>query len=704
MLNQPSLDCGSSGLDGLFYPSRIAVVGASDRPDSAGSVIWKNLSGFTGDVLPVSSSRSRLDNTTAYRSILDIEEPIDLAVVAVPAHAVPSVVAEAGRRGARACIVISSGFAETGEEGAVLQHRVKQAAANAGVRIIGPNCYGVQNSANRLNASIAPAGPDRAGTISLVTQSGAYGMALHTLAKDEQLTFDKVVATGNKMDVTDAELLANLASQQGTGPICFFLESLPDGRDFFDIARDVTPHRPVIVCRTGRSTSGRRAARSHTASLAGASRVWSAAFNQAGIIETRSGLEMLDVARILEKQRPPRGDRVGIITNSGGVGVELTDLLATEGLRVPHLSEAVRHGLADFLPPHGSVHNPVDVTTAWRRFPELYGRAIHELAHSGEVDSIVAVLLQRSAALTVTESVADTVERLREEGIHVPIVVCWIAGHDSHDAADPMRASGIPVLAWPQRTARALGYATRYGMRSESGSPPPSDVRPGAGDRTAAGSAMTRENGSWLGADEAARLLCEHKIPLARWDLVPGAEDVIEHAAGYRRPVVLKVEHPALLHKTDADGVVLGLHTDQEMLDAARRLISLREGASLLIQEQETGTEVIVGGLRDAEFGPVVMVGLGGIHAETTDDVQLALAPLTRAEATAMIHHLRGSAVLRGSRIAPVNIDSIAAVITALGDLLVARSDIAEVDLNPVLARTSDCVVVDWRIRCTSSS
>lgn len=690
VLNQDA----STALEALFRPSRIALVGASDRPNSTGAVLWDNLSGFAGEVVPISASGRPMAGARVYRSLLDVPGTIDLVVIAVPAASVPTVVREAGAKGARACVVITSGFAETGVEGARLQRRLEQAAHDAGVRLIGPNCYGVQNTANGLNASIASSGSARTGTISLVTQSGAYGMALHTLAADEQLSFDKVVATGNKVDVGDAELLDHLG-RHGSGPICFFLESLPDGRAFFDVALGVTPHRPVIVCRTGASESGRRAARSHTASLAGTSRTWSAAFARAGIIETRSGLEMLDVARALEHQAPPAGNRVGIVTNSGGVGVELTDLLVEEGLQVPLLSEEHQHQLADLLPPHGSAQNPVDVTTAWQQFPRLYGRAIDQLARSGEVDCIVAVLLQRSASTAVAEAVADTATRLRGEGIQVPVFVCWVAARDSHRNADPLRRHGIPVFEWPARTARAVGHASRYGMRGNAPTHPSADAVDEPASDTAAG---------WLEVVDAAGLLARHGIPLARWDVCSTAPDAVLRTSTYRRPVVLKAVHPDLLHKAGEGGVALDLSSDGQVSEAAHRLLRLREGASLLVQEQELGAEVIVGAVRDVEFGPVVMVGMGGVDVETTDDVQLALAPVTVAEAKTMFTRLRGSAALLDPRTAGVDLDAIAAVVTALGDLMAAHEEITEVDLNPVLARREGCVVVDWRIRAASSS
>ena len=679
-----------AALDALFWPRRVAVIGASERGGSTGAVVWENLSGLAGEVFPVNATGRPVGGVASCRSVLDIGADVDLAVIAVPAESVAAVAREAASKGTKACVVISGGFAESGAAGRLRQEELRQIARSSGMCVIGPNCFGVQNTAHGLNASISPAGAGGAGSISLVTQSGAYGMALHALARDEQMAFDKVVATGNKVDVGDAELLGYLA-RDGDGPICFFLESLPDGRAFVEAAHEVSARRPVIVCRTGASSAGRRAARSHTASLSGHARVWSAAFAEAGVIETHSGLEMLEVARALEHRRPPRGHRVASVTNSGGVGVELTDLLVAEGLEVPRLSATLRASLETLLPAHGSAHNPVDVTPSWHRFPELYGGALEHVARSGEVDSVVAVLLHRSATRLVSQALVDTVERLRREGIDVPLFVSWIGERDSYREGDPLRAAGVPVFEWPERTARALGHVVRHGCGSSA--------RPDCEGIDAPAQGRAGDASGWMPVDDAARLLATHQVPLVRWALGDSAESVVERTADFERPVVLKAIHPDLLHKTDAGGVELGLETAEQIRAAARRLLGLRDGVQLLAQEQEEGLEMIVGGIRDAEFGPVVMVGAGGIHVESADDVHLALAPVTRERAGEMIGRLRGAVGRAGGRGRRVDVEGLAGIVAALSNMLAERREVAEVDLNPVFVRPQGCVVVDWRIR-----
>ena len=414
--------------------------------------------------MPVTRSAPTVAGRKAYPTLTAVPGDVDLAVVVVPASAVPTVMRDAATKGVAAMVVISGGFAESGPEGLRLQDELIEASRAGGVRVVGPNCFGVQNCDLPLNASLAAGTPRGGGGISLVTQSGAYGMAIHSLGNDEHVRFAKVYAGGNKADISDSEILEYLGDDPASRTLCFFLESLPDGRAFYEAACGITPHKPVILAKTGRSAAGVRAAQSHTAGLAGSERVWRAAFEQAGAILTRSGLEMMDVARALDAQPPPAGRRVAVITNSGGTGVELADLLADEGLEIPELSATLQNELRSMLPPYASPRNPVDITPVWSRFAELYPVLVERLARSGEVDAVVPVLLQRSAAdQRVAVGVRDVVARLRADHMPVPVYVCWVAPRTSRPNADLLQQAGVPCFEWPERTARALGHAARYG-------------------------------------------------------------------------------------------------------------------------------------------------------------------------------------------------------------------------------------------------
>jgi len=687
-----------TGLAAVFTPRRVALVGASDQPGKAGELFWCNLSSFPGEVVPVTGSATTVAGRKAYPSLMAVAGDVDLAVVVVPAAQVPSVMRDAAAKGVPAVVVISGGFAESGPEGFRLQEELTEAARAGGVRVVGPNCFGIQNCDLSLNASLAVGSPQGGGGISLVTQSGAYGMAIHSLGADERIRFAKVYAAGNKADISDAELLAYLGDDPASRTLCFFLESLPDGRAFFEAACVVTSDKPVIVAKTGRSPAGVRAARSHTAGLAGSERVWRAAFDQSGAILTRSGLEMMDVARALDAQPAPGGRRVAVITNSGGTGVELADLLADEGLEVPELSATLQAELRALLPRLASPRNPVDITPVWSRFAELYPMLVERLARCGEVDSVVAVLLQRSASdERVAAGVREAVRRLQADRISVPVYVCWVAPRASRANADLLQEAGVPCFEWPERTARALGHVARYGAARVR-------VRPLLVAPTRPAGLPPMATG-WLDAAVAAGILANAGIPTVAGRVCATVDESLNAAEELGFPVVAKVLDPSILHKSDAGGVRLGLLDPAAVRDAAADLFALVPGTAghgprVLVQRQASGIEVIVGAVRDPQFGPVVMVGLGGVFVEVIDDVVVGLAPLRVEDARRLLHGLRGYGAFTGARGGlPADLDALSTLICAVGDLVAAVPEIAELDLNPVLVTASGCACVDWRIR-----
>jgi acetyltransferase len=668
-------------LDALFAPGRVALVGASDRPGSLGALLSANLASFPGDVVAV----------RAGESLRDLGLPIDLAVVAVPAAAVPLVAADAAEAGVGAMIVLSGGFAESGPDGARLQEATLRAATAANghrVRVIGPNCFGVQNCDTPLNASIARGTPLGGGGISVVSQSGAYGMAVHDLAHEENVRFAKVCAPGNTSDVTVAELLDALGDDPATRTVCLLLESVSDGRELMTAARRAAERMPVFVLKTGRSEAGARAATSHTAALASSSAVWSGALRQSGVVEVRSGQELLDAARAVDGQPLPAGDRVAIVTNSGGTGVELADLLADQGLTVPALSPGLQDQVRALLPAYASATNPVDVTTAWSLFSTIYPALVELLARSGEVDAVVVVLLQRSATdASTVHGVADAVGRLRADAVDVPVYACWVAPRSADDLARDLQGSGVPVLPWPQRTARAVALARSASRGRERLAARPAaadDARPPATDPVA-GVDVTDPQ-------VAAELLRRFGV-----DVVASVEcrTADEAAAAAVLPAVVKVGRVA--HRTDVDGVRLGLAAPDSVRAAAAELLA-RSG-TVLVSPQLSGVEVAVGAVRDPDFGPVVMVGSGGIWVEALADTVFALAPLGLDDAHELIAGLRVGAALAGGRgQEPADVDALARLVVAAGDALVGMPEVAAIDLNPVLVSPVGAVAVDWKI------
>jgi acyl-CoA synthetase (NDP forming) len=682
------------GLAAVFDPRRVALVGASDRAGSMGRLLWDNLADFPGEVLPVCQAAT-VGGRPAYPDLRDVPGEVDLAVIATPAATVPDIIAAAAAKRVSAVVVLSAGFAETGPAGAKLQAEAVAAARAGGVRLVGPNCFGVQNADLPLNASISAGAPRGGGGVSIVTQSGSYGMAVHALGRDEGLRVAKVFAAGNKADITDAELLGYLREDPATSVICLLLESITDARGFFAEACRTTPVKPVIAVVHGRTRAGQRAAVSHTAALATDDAVRDAALRQAGVARVRTGLQALDAARALSGQPMPRGPRVAVVTNSGGTGVELADLLADEGLEVPELSGPLQDELRALLPGYASARNPVDMTPTWRLFTTLYPATIELLARSGEIDVVVPVLLQRSASPEVAAAVRDAVARLRDDGVPVPVYVCWVAPRAADAHASLLQEAGVPCFPWPERTARAVGVAVRCGL--QAGRPPgpaasPPSPQPSPRSAVPVGPGL-------LAPDAARELLAAAGVPVIETVLCDSAAMAVSAAARLGYPVVAKVAHPALTHKSDVGGVRLGLLTADAVRSAAADLLALADGAAVLVQPQREGIELVIGGIRDPEFGPVIMTGFGGVLVEARRDVQLAVAPVDEAQAGALLRSLRGAAVFTGLRgRPPVDLAPVAAMIVAVGDLLAGHPEISELDLNPVLVGASGSIAVDWRI------
>lgn len=690
---------GESGLAAVFSPRRVALVGASDRPGSVGRLLWENLATFPGEVVPVSKSAT-VGGRVAYPRLDDVPGLVDLIVIATPADTVPGIVRAAAGKGVAAAVVLSAGFAEVGETGAKLQAEAVAAAQAGGVRLVGPNCFGVQNAGLPLNASIAAGLPRSGGRVAVVTQSGAYGMAVHALGQDEGLRVAKVLAVGNKADISDAEVLSFLRQDPDTSVICLLLESITHAREFFAEACQTTVRKPVIAVLGGRTSAGQRAALSHTAAMAAGDAVRDAALRQAGVVRVRTGLQALDAALALSSQPVPRGRRVAVVTNSGGTGVELADLLADQGLVLPELSVPLQEQLRAIMPGYASARNPVDMTPSWHLFPTVYPRAIEMLARSGEVDVVVPVLLQRSASGEVAAAVRDAVLRLRRDAVPVPVYVCWVASRANEEHARVLRDADVPCFAWPERTAVAIGVAVRCGQRMHA----PAATALSAGERpsrpSAAPAAANAASVGLLDYEATRSLLVGAGIPVIETARCTSAEAAVAAAERLGYPVVAKVDHADLIHKSDVGGVRLGLHGPQALRAAASELLGLAAGAAVLVQHQHEGVELMVGGLRDQEFGAVVLAGLGGVLVETLGDVQLAVAPVDEAYARTMLATLRGAAVLSGVRGRPV-VDqaAVASVIARVSQLMSARPEITELDLNPLLAGSHGCVAVDWRIR-----
>jgi acetyltransferase len=697
--------------EAVFNPHSIALIGASAKSGKLGHILMRNLlEGYPGKLYPINPGETDIMGHQAYPRLLDVPGRVDLAVIALPTEACVEAMRDCAKVGAKAALVLSGGFAEVGSEGQARQEALLEAARAGGVRLIGPNCFGLYNCNLGLNASMGFGLPPRGGSISLVTQSGAYGMAIFGLAQQRRLRFAKILSHGNKADLTDHEILNYFEHDDETRVLCLFLESVSNGRAFYEALVRTAQRKPVVITKTGRSSAGRRAAVSHTAALTGNETAFVTAVRQAGAVLAESGLEMVDFAEGLSRQPLPPGHRVAIITNSGGTGVELADMCERFGLSVPELPDDTQARISPLIPAYASPRNPVDVTPAWARFPTMYAGSIEALYECSEVDIIIPILLQRSALMRENvEAVRDAVLGCqRERGIAKPTYVCWVVGREGDENQAILQEAGIPVYEWPERTARAAAAIAAYAGASrinaaQQTAPEPPPV--GARERAATILATAHPQGRTLLLEhEVKALMAAYGARIAHETLC--TSPTVAHAAAkdLGRPCVLKIVSPDISHKSDVGGVRVGVPPEEagkvckEMLAAVRTKQPTAHILGVSVQELVYGQEVIIGGLRDVEFGPMLMFGLGGVFVEILRDVAYRLIPATIHELRAMIREVRGYPLLAGTRgLAAADLEALTHTLQAAAWLLEAFPEIIELDLNPVFAGPEGAVIADGR-------
>ncbi len=692
----------------VLEPQSVAVIGASRRRGTVGGELLHNLiaGGYGGEVYAVNARADEVQGLPAYRSVSELPGPAELAVVAVPADAVVQVARDCAPAGVRALLVVSAGFAETGGEGSRRQRELIAACRDAGIRLVGPNCLGVLNTASdvRLNATFAPhqALPGRIGFLS---QSGGLGVAIIEAAARFEVGLSSFVSIGNKADVSANDLLRYWEQDPGTDVVLLYLESFGNPRKFARIARRVARRKPVLAVKGGRSPAGTRATSSHTGALLSASDVTvDALFQQAGVIRTDTLHELLDVAALLAKQPVPRGGRVAIITNAGGPAIMCADTCQSNGVDVPQLPTAVKRRLGAFLPGAASLGNPIDmIATA---SAEDYRRTITTLVEADVCDAILAIFVPPlvTRASDVAAAIRDTAAAAAAAGVTIAAVFMTSERIPAELASD---GAAIPGYEFPEDAARALALAARYGRwrARRQGTPfAPSNTRPAEAaaiisDALAAGS-------GWLAPPQVVALLDCYGLPLIETRVVSGPEAAAAAAAQLDRPVALKAVAPGLLHKSDIGGVRLGLEDPQAVRDAAREIevAVARAGhrlEGLIVQPMAPNAiELIVGVVNDHNFGPVIACGAGGTTAELDKDVAVRITPITDLDAREMLQSLRTYPMLEGYRGAPgCDLAAIEDVILRVAAMVEAHPEIVELDCNPLIAGPARALIADARVR-----
>lgn len=664
-------------LDALIRPASIAVVGASSSPGKAGHQLMRALDGFAGRLYPINRAGGEILGHRAYPSVGDLPEPVDLAVLIVPAPAVPEVVDQCAAAGARAAIVCAGGFAEAGPEGAELQASAARAAAGAGMRLLGPNTSGLVNPVDGVLATfVSSVRAIPPGRLAIVAQSGGVNLAVAMAAAGEGLGVRLAIGLGNAADVDHAELLDWLAADPATGAIALHLEGARDGRRLVEAVALAAEAKPVIALALGEADVG-DFARSHTGTLATNWRLVRAALRQAGAVVVDDTTELLDAARALRLVRlaPAASAGVGVVTAQAGPGLLVTDRLRARGVRVPELGEATRARLGELLPPMTYQRNPVDTA----RPDERFGEVVATVQRDPGVDAALVYALHEPGALDPADLLGPA-----KANPSTPLLLVTGGPRDEIDRLrGTVEAGAVPVLTGPERGADAMralvADATAAARRLAAAAEAAGKATRPAGDATPLHGPLDE--------DQAKRVLEQVGLRAPRRRVCASREQA-RAAVAELRPAVVKVLDPAITHKTEVGGVHLGVEPGASLeaaLDAVDRLMS---PARYLVEELlPAGLDLIVGGLRDPSFGPVVLVGLGGVVAEALGDTSLRLAPLSAGDGHEMLEELRGRELLDGFRGGPtVDRDALVALLRSVGDLLLAHPEIAELDVNPLRA------------------
>jgi acetyl coenzyme A synthetase (ADP forming)-like protein len=689
----------TASLDAFFNPRAVAVVGASHDPSKVGGSVLANLraGGFTGRIVAVNAARPSVQGMTTKPSLLHVEESIDLAVVAVPAGAVQTVLQHCVARGIRAAIVISAGFREAGAEGREREAKLRAWLRGQPLRVLGPNCLGWIRPAAGLNLTFAPGMP-RPGGLGFVSHSGALLTAILDWSGERPLGFSLFASVGNQADVTETEVLGALADDGETRVILGYFEGVADGRAFFETLRRAAAQKPCVVLKTGRSAEGARAVASHTGALAGSDEAFDAAVRQAGALRVHTLEELFDVARVLAAGRRPSGSRLVIATNGGGLGILATDAARAAGLDVAPLDTPIHARLLSALPAHAALTNPVDLIGD--ADPARYGVALQALDNP---DASCLIMLAPQAATDAT-GVARAILGATRTWTS-PVVAVFAGGPRVRAGAQALEEGGIPCFSFPERAVRALAGMTTLSARRRRVAP--ALMPPAASDVAAMRAAVRGLPAGALGFLEAAPLLTAYGIAVldARGATSPGEAAAV--AAAMDGAVALKIASPDISHKSDVRGVVLDLRDPEAVRAAANAMLSRVRAArpdarvrGFMVQRMASpdGFHLLLGMVRDLQFGPLVVLGFGGIYVEVLKDTATRLAPIDRADALLMIRELRMAPALEGARGMPAaRLDALADTISRFSWLVTDADDLAELEINPLLAGPAGTVALDVR-------
>lgn len=693
-------------LDALFKPKAVALVGASTKELSIGNVIIRNLQryGYTGQIYPVNAKAAEVCGLKAYPTLADIPGEVDLAHIIIPSQFVPQAIEDCGQKGVKAVIINSAGFSEMGEEGARLQREFLENARRYGIRVFGPNCQGIINSDPALKAycNFTFTFP-KPGSISVVALSGGVGALIMQVLDDLDIGQRLYASNGNACDVSIPEIIEYYAADEGTKAIILYTEGFDKPREFLEITRKVTAHKPVLAMKAGRTEEGAKAASSHTGSLAGVDIATELIFEKIGVLPFRDEGEMVRAAMAFSSQPIPKGNRVGIITNTGGPAVIASDVLVDFGIEVPKLGETTIARLRETQFPEAALENPIDVV-ATAGGPQ-FRAALDVMLDEEQIDCIYINFV--TAPFTDTDAVAREIVAVNRQR-RKPLVCNFMTNLKLERFQKTMailKEGDVPFYANPGDAARALGALVQFGRIQQRDIGRPEIFAGTAPEQAKAIIEQARQAGrEVLSAFEVYRIFEAYGIPVAPWRVVKDAEQAVAAADEIGYPLVVKVDCAAIDHKSDQGGVAVNLKDAAAVRSAVEemqgRLGQFGELGFLVQKFLPGGRELIIGASAERELGHLVMFGLGGIYVEVLKDVVFKIAPVTRVEATEMLAGIKTAALLDDIR-GETGIDKNAVIelIQRVSQLLGDLPQIREMDLNPIMAFADGAFAVDGRIR-----
>ncbi|MHA1614486.1 MAG: acetate--CoA ligase alpha subunit [Candidatus Thorarchaeota archaeon] len=685
-----------TSIDVLFNPRSFAVIGASNTRGKLGNDVMRNLidSGFEGRIYPVNPKAGEILGQKAFRSVTDIPNDVDVAVIVIPARFVLKTVEECGKKGVKALVIITAGFKESGHEGQEDEKKLIELAEKYEMIIQGPNCLGIINTSAPYNASFSAGTPVK-GSIAFASQSGALMTGILDWSLMEKIGFSKFVSLGNKAHLDEADFIEAFGRDPDTSFILLYIESVIDGHKFMEACKKVIPHKPIFIVKSGVSVAGARAASSHTGSLAGSDTAYETAFKQSGVRRAHDMASLFDVASLIDDMQLPSGNRVAIVTNAGGPGIMTTDACEAGGLELAQFTSQTRDYLKANLPPAASVANPIDALGTAQ--PEDYELCIEASLKDENVDSVLVLLTPQ--AMTKTTESAKVIVDVHKKYPDKPLLAVFMGGNSMVYPRIVLTTGSIPVFDFPERAVHALSELYKYTVsrdRLKDEVIPKFKTDMMKVKKIIAD--VRKDDRRVLLGSEAHEIAEAYDIPVARIRLATNSEEAKSLADELGYPIVLKIASPDIIHKSDIGGIMIGLKTPEEVetgfnqiIDSAKKHMPDAKVYGVDVQEMaEKGKELIFGCSRDVQFGPLIMFGTGGIFVNYVKDISFRLAPMTRTDASELIMETKMGTLLQGVRgEAPSDIAAIEDTILKISQLVTDFEEIVELDINPAFAYES---------------